>query len=865
MKNRKRIIRKNRRQRYLTFFMLLLVVGSSHGQGKQCTDTTERIEFSMRSDFTIESYRAHSLSNNYTFSYFNIYDQTTDNRRIIMMLTDAATTILWSRELSIGSPNNQIKKILDVTQCKNGSLALLGVAYDPYDAGIYKILLIRVDVSGTILGVSAFTELPRPGRQLGLIDDYHLKELDNEDIVLTYHVDGGNLPATLGTIVIARIQPDNSVAWSKAYELDISFFSLGVVHNQESVIIPFYSSLGSFAGKYSLGFLKLNSTDGNLQATRTYSFPSLSLIPGWITYIRAGSVELSNGNFAGILNHEHKSAIHFVFDSSLNILKSHQIKTTSPTASINRLYLHRDGFLFGSSVSQTDTENIDNFHFVIDSLNQLVSQRHINFSSSVSPNFYSLSDMVLDGGNKLQFFIGFKKGNQNKIQLLKRNIYNTDSSCWGPPLHTIDMQTLTLEEVYRQPKHGPSNFISSLAENYHSFDNPILQRLLCRNVKQNTLDLGKDFSICKFDTTLVKANAGFDRYRWQAPYLHSYLNDSTITVLPAADSFYTVEASTKTGCTLKDTLAITLKNTPLIDLGPDTSLCKGSSIFFSAGNNFIGYRWNTGDTTPDILAQEAGKYFVKARYPNGCYESDTIEIKFIHELPNVGLSQTELLCYNQTDTLKANPGYVRYTWSNGHTQRDLKIDTPGTYWVRVSDANGCSNTDSVTIKKIAPLPFGFAPPDTAVCSYETIQVKSFGVFYKYTWSDGGATPSITIRQPGVYWLQVTDSNGCYAKETFKVGAKNCQTIFSIPNAFTPDGNGRNDFFGPVIKGAIENFSFSVFNRWGQLVFFTTDPSKRWDGTLKGKKADAGTYTWLCIYQLTGEPKTTQKGNVVLLR
>lgn len=780
-------------------------------------------------------------------------------------MTDAGNTVLWSRELSIGNLNSQIKKIMAVTECKNGTLALLGVAYDPSDAGTYKTFLTRVDFSGNILSVTSFTELPRPGRQLGLSDDFHLKELDNGDIVLVYHGDGGNMPATLGTLVISRIQPDNSIIWSKAYEFDVLFFLLGVVHNKQSVIIPFYSGLGSHAGKYSLGFLKLNTTDGNLQATRTYSFPSLALIPDWITYVRAGAIELSNGNFAGILNHEHRSAIHFVFDSSLSIFRSHQLKTISPNSSIHRLYLNKTGYIFGSSFSHLGNDQADNFHFVIDSLYQPVSQQHLNFAFHESPDFASLSDMVLETGNKLRFFIGFKKRNQNKIQLLSRNIYNTDSSCWGPSLNIIDIQTLALQEVNWLPHRGPSNFISSITENYIVSDNPILQRVLCKNVKQHTLDLGEDFSTCKFDTTLVKANAGFDRYRWQAPYLHSYVDDSTITVLPGSDSFYIVEASTNTGCTLKDTLAITVKNTPPINLGPDTSLCKGSSIFFSAGGNFIGYNWNTGDTTPGIFAKEAGKYFVKARYLNGCYESDTIEIKHIHELPKIGLGKNEILCRNQTDTLFANPGYTSYTWSNGHTQRDLKIDTPGIYWVRVSDANGCSNTDSVTIKKIAPLPFGFAPPDTAICSYETIQLKAQTVFNKYAWSDGGVSPSITIRQPGKYWLQVTDSNSCYAKESFKVVAKNCPTFFSLPNAFTPDGNGRNDFFGPVIKGAIENFSFSVFNRWGQLVFYTTDPRKRWDGTIKGKKADTGTYTWLCSYKFSEELKTTRTGHVVLLR
>jgi gliding motility-associated-like protein len=87
----------------------------------------------------------------------------------------------------------------------------------------------------------------------------------------------------------------------------------------------------------------------------------------------------------------------------------------------------------------------------------------------------------------------------------------------------------------------------------------------------------------------------------------------------------------------------------------------------------------------------------------------------------------------------------------------------------------------------------------------------------------------------------------------------------VPNAFTPNGDGINDVFKPAIYGTAVNYTMTIFNRWGQMIFKTRDPGKGWDGTLSGELQPEGTYIWDCQFQLLGNKPDHKSGTVVLIR
>ncbi|HVT86965.1 MAG TPA: gliding motility-associated C-terminal domain-containing protein [Chitinophagaceae bacterium] len=162
-------------------------------------------------------------------------------------------------------------------------------------------------------------------------------------------------------------------------------------------------------------------------------------------------------------------------------------------------------------------------------------------------------------------------------------------------------------------------------------------------------------------------------------------------------------------------------------------------------------------------------------------------------------------------------------------------------------------------------PVNFLPPDTAKCSFGTINIEATQVFNSYLWSNNDTTASIAIKDPGVYWLQVRNNNDCIGRDTIVVKLNDCLYGFYIPNAFTPNGDGKNDLFRPQIFGDLTQYKFTIYNRWGQIVFETTELNKGWDGTINGQMQNSGVYVWECTYELDGVNKNLKKGTVMLIR
>jgi gliding motility-associated-like protein len=150
-----------------------------------------------------------------------------------------------------------------------------------------------------------------------------------------------------------------------------------------------------------------------------------------------------------------------------------------------------------------------------------------------------------------------------------------------------------------------------------------------------------------------------------------------------------------------------------------------------------------------------------------------------------------------------------------------------------------------------------------ICTYAPLLVQALQTYSSYLWNTGDTASSLQVKTPGVYTLQVVDQYGCKGKDTIRVGTKDCPYGIYFPNAFTPN-SGHNDVFRPVVIGYPIMYHFSIYNRWGQRIFDTTDPNKGWDGRIGGHDMDTGTYVWVCTYQFAGDRKNNGKGNFILI-
>lgn len=236
----------------------------------------------------------------------------------------------------------------------------------------------------------------------------------------------------------------------------------------------------------------------------------------------------------------------------------------------------------------------------------------------------------------------------------------------------------------------------------------------------------------------------------------------------------------------------------------------------------------------------------------------------VNPVPDPNLGEDRNLCkYTQ---LTITPGsYAYYLWQDNSTDATITIGNAGLYWVKVTNNYNCHVTDTMEVMSILEPPTDFLKKEDSVCNYKKLELMPSGSYTNYQWSTGETKKVIEVQRPGTYRLTVTDDNGCTGVDTTIIYAKDCMYGVFIPTAFTPDNNGRNDKFKPIIYGRMLQYKLVVYSRWGSVVFQTSDPEKGWDGTIKGVLQNTNAFIWICTYQIEGSDLKTEKGSVMLIR
>ncbi|MFL9482291.1 gliding motility-associated C-terminal domain-containing protein [Chitinophagaceae bacterium LWZ2-11] len=153
--------------------------------------------------------------------------------------------------------------------------------------------------------------------------------------------------------------------------------------------------------------------------------------------------------------------------------------------------------------------------------------------------------------------------------------------------------------------------------------------------------------------------------------------------------------------------------------------------------------------------------------------------------------------------------------------------------------------------------------DTSFCPGQQM-VLNAGAFASYLWQDYSALPTYTVTQTGLYRVTVKDADGCTTSDSIQVTV-DCSDVF-FPTSFTPNGDGLNDTFGPWGNLAgLRNYTFAIYNRFGQVVFKTNNPYQKWNGYYKGLPELTGTYVWYTTYSINTQPLKQQQGTLTLIK
>ncbi|MFB6258523.1 MAG: PKD domain-containing protein [Flavobacteriales bacterium] len=303
----------------------------------------------------------------------------------------------------------------------------------------------------------------------------------------------------------------------------------------------------------------------------------------------------------------------------------------------------------------------------------------------------------------------------------------------------------------------------------------------------------------------------------------------------------------------------------------------------SGGNPPYSFQWSTGDSGSTVNGVPAGTYGLVVTDSLGCTYTDSVTVGMDEPVLNFSFSSDSATCTDNDGsasvTVSGGSSPYSYQWNNGQTGDSLSNVPTGTYAVTVTDSNGCTGTDSVTVPQKTPSVNAVFSTDTnGVYTGDPIRFidsssSSLPIdIWKWRFGDG----DLLIDSSGAVVEHAYNDAGSFQAELVVITSKGCTdtarklidilSFIEVPNVFTPNRDGKNDRF-KVRSSGLERFSLRIYNRWGQLLFRSEEPGHAWSGrNIAGEKAPEGTYFYLLKYRFTGDNEMKkEQGEVNLFR
>jgi len=322
------------------------------------------------------------------------------------------------------------------------------------------------------------------------------------------------------------------------------------------------------------------------------------------------------------------------------------------------------------------------------------------------------------------------------------------------------------------------------------------------------------------------------------------------------------------------------------------SLCQGGMVVFTDASTVstqtAQYHWDFGDggssdlMNPSHAFDTAGTFQVALVVADAipCYDTAYYSIR-VDPTPELHVSQDkhsicigELVNYN---AVYSQEGIKGITWDFGDGTVFSNTDAvkhaygqEGTFWVNLTaDYNTCPSLNLMDSVTVHPFPKVDLGPDTSICLHGnpillSNQAENTGSI-RFRWNNGDTTATFAVQHEGIYKLTVQNAFDCSTTDEIEV-KKDCYT--DVPNSFTPNGDGINDYFFPrqLLSQGVVGFTMQVFNRWGQVIFETGNPNGRgWDGKFNEKDQPQGVYIYQIQVSLKNGKSENYKGNVTLIR
>lgn len=369
------------------------------------------------------------------------------------------------------------------------------------------------------------------------------------------------------------------------------------------------------------------------------------------------------------------------------------------------------------------------------------------------------------------------------------------------------------------------------------------------------VELGADTTLCAGEQLVLDATAEEAAYLWQdgstgPTHAVSSAGDYAVTVTNAC-------GEDMDGITVSYTAAL------IVNLDPEYNACEGDNILLDVSNPSATYLWQDGSTEPGFLVKEGGIYSVTVT--NDCQTLTAgTQVNFL-ALPFAGLGNDTALCEGEKLILDVTQAGASYLWQDGSTSSAVTVAAGGNYAVTVTNACGEAE-DAIQadyIPRIESLELG---EPRYLCNGRVLFDVQSHDFASYQWQDGNNQPQYEATRPGLYIVEVYSDCETVVDSVLLFECEFCNVY--IPNAFSPNDDGRNDSFMPQPACELADYELMIFDRWGNQVFLADNPNEGWDGRYKGKTMPAGVYAWALSYSVEANGAVEQRratGDIMLVR
>lgn len=399
---------------------------------------------------------------------------------------------------------------------------------------------------------------------------------------------------------------------------------------------------------------------------------------------------------------------------------------------------------------------------------------------------------------------------------------------------------------------------------------------------QPDFSVNNDTLICSIDTLQLTA-IGNGSISWTPAYNINNQNSFTPLVSPKVPTTYYATLNESRGCIGTDSVFVNVVNKVSLSLTPDTTVCLTDTVRLNPISDGLHYLWTPANTILNDTAKYAQvvpvqntNYHVVSSIGK-CSSAANINVKPI-PYPQANAGNDTTVCFPATVQLHGSGGSI-YNWAPPIFLNNSQIANPVSkplesvsYLLQVNDALGCPKPSYDVINITVEKPVADAgPADTVIVVNQPLQLNGTGAqFYSWTPSTGLNNPDISnpvaiLTESQKYTLQVKTLAGCTAKDTIYVTVYKVLPDLYVPDAFTPNGDGKNDIFRPIPIGIKKLNFFKVYNRLGQLVYSTNIQKAGWDGTFKGQPQDPGVFVWIAEGVDYLGKTIIRKGSVTLIR